>query len=354
MQSFKVDNVYSDSIHKIKRLQLNQFNTAYYFDTKNDLYKQLQHKLYKLGYDLEINGDFSRYNMYTPLLEYGRDIYNRVVDTNGITFYSLYNLLFDIETKIVTERELYINSTPDEFGNNYSFNKNTSDFDDTIKFKNKLIFLNPIDEFGELMIKRLIPMLNYYGTNYIDVKQYSLHENMLDRLNRIRDYINKRKIQSFVLNIGNAVDYSSKVTNSPTLLRGINVYHNQGAVFNDYRKIDIYAKYMAGKLDYYLRDYFEYIRIEKNNRIPLLKYFNDYNEIPTFQFEIGYKNNPLDKIILSNDKIKTIIANSLCHLIQRIVSMSITKGYTDLIVDENNNININNNNNLDLGSVSDV
>ena len=331
VNSFKIDNVYSDNIGKISRLHYNQFQIAYQFNTKNELYKQLQKKLYKLGYDVEINGDFSRYNMYSPMCEYSRDKYNTVYDVDGVSYYSLYNLLFDIESKIKCETEIFNLSgiADDVESNNYSLYKNTGDFVDDVVFKNKIIILNPMDEFGETVIKYLIPMLNYYKTNYIEVKQYSLNESMRDRVGRIKDYIDRTPhIQPFILNIGNAIDYVNPTI--PTLLRGINLYHNQGAVFGDYRKIDIYSRYMSAKFNYYLKEYFEYVRLEKTNRLPLLKYFNDLGNIPTFQLEIGYINNPIDKIILKNNNIMSIITNSICHTIQRIISLKLTQRYTDL------------------------
>lgn len=319
-QVYKVNSLFVNNLDPIKRYQVNQYRYAYMYDTKNELYKQFQRKLYKLGYEVDINGNFARTNMYFAMCEYSSDNYKMNHDVNGICYYSLYDIMFSVKDKIVAETDLYNNETP---GNDYSFLNLKSDFFPDVD-KRFLVILNPLDEYGEKIIKSLMNVLNFYKTNYLDVKQYHLKESLKDRIQRIKDLCSRRKTNPIVLNIGNAYDYSVD-PGVPTLLRGINIYYNRGMVLGDSRKTEIYVQYLAKKLNKYLASEFEYIRTEGNYHLPILK---DLGDIASFQIEIGYTNNPIDRIILQNPTLNAKIANSLSHSIQRITSFKDTKRYT--------------------------
>jgi len=322
-QSYKVNPLYVDNSKVLSRYQTNQFRFAYYYDTSNILYKQLQRKVYKLGYDCYINGDFSKANMRDPMRKYGQDKHKFFIDYDGITYYTLYALLFDMKAKIESETKIY-NEEPE--GTDYSIYFLRSDFDELTSNKS-LVILNPLDEFGERIINKLIPTLDYYKNNYLVIKQSTDYESMRSRVERIKRLVSIRNVSPIVFNIGNAYDYSVDST-LPTLLRGVNIYYNRGLIANDPRKTHSYVQYIAKKLALNLTQEMEYVRMEESIKLPILK---DLDTIPCFQLEVGYKNNPIDKIILNSPDYELLIMNTICHAIQRAVNFKKTIRYVDFI-----------------------
>jgi len=320
-QSYKVNPTFVSTSNILKRHQIQQFNFAYFFETKNELYKPLQKKLYKLGYECEINGNLSKENMRDALKDYGTDKYKMTVDYEGITFYTLYNLMFNISSKIKVETEIYNN---EEKGNDYSILYLKGDYDKYINSK-QLIILNALDSYGMEIIEKLCKALDYYNTNYLIIKQYDLPESMKDIVNRIKDVSSRKNVIPIVFNIGNAYDYSLD-KNKSTLLRGVNVYYNQGLIYNDIRKTQTYIQYFTRKVAKNLSIDLEYVRIEENVQLPILK---DLGSIPTFQIEIGYTNNPIDKVIIQNKTFKLLVINTLCHAIQRVTSYKDSLRYAE-------------------------
>lgn len=322
---YKISKVLVDKKLNIKRFYKNQFNTAYKYDTYNENYKQLQNKLYRLGYDVKIDGDFSRLNMVDSVYQFNRDTYKTVFDWDGITYYSLYRLLYDMDKKI----EIETNNYNIESYCNYSFLTSSSDYNTdykiTFKNKNKIIFLNPLDEFGERIIKSMFKILNFYNTNYIDCKQTNFQESQKDRVNRILEYIDTHKEHKnpIVINVGRSIDYNSNTT----LLRGINIYNNYGIIDGNYKKILTYSKYFTNILNRKLSYYFEYTMNEQNDLLPLLKNFND---IPSIQIELGYANNPIDKMLHNDNNVLKYLVHSLVFAVQRIVTHNVAQRYTKL------------------------
>lgn len=321
--SYKIKPTFSSNAGVLKRWQNNQYRVAYYFDTTNDLYKLFQRKLYKLGYDVEINGIFDRKTYFKVFQEYSANNTRINYDYDGICYHTLYNLLFNLQDKIEKETEFF-NLERSEV--NYNFIKHRSDFYSEINEK-FLIFLNPMDEFGEFIINKLYFALNYYQINYLDVKQTNFKESMYDRLDRIRNYCNRRAgINPLIVNIGNAIDYSVP-KDTTTLLRGINIYSNKGMVLGDTRKTFTFQKYLSKKLNTYFYDTFEYIRMEENTKLPILSTLSD---LATFQIEFGYKNNPIDLVLLNNKKLIGLFINAMCFALQRVTSFSEAKRYIEL------------------------
>lgn len=307
-----------DNADVMKRHQLNQYKFAYLFDTENALYKNIQRRLYKLGYDCEIDGNFSKDKMLRTFQEYGTDKYKYNFDFNGITYYTLYNLLFNIKLKVERELEIF---SKESSGNHYSIFKVKKDFYNVNS--KKLFVLNPLDDYGQDIINRLSITLDNYKTNYILLKQYSLNESLKDRLDRLIDYKSRSNNNVILINIGNAIDYSGNI-DAPTLLRGVNIYYNKGTFLGDNRKTEVYARYIAKKIIKYCDKTMEYVRIEENNKLPTMSYIKD---IPSITLELGYKNNPIDKIILNTPEMKNIFTNTLCHSIQRIDNFKDTRKY---------------------------
>ena len=322
-QSYKVNPLFVDNSKVLSRYQTNQYRFAYYYDTSNVLYKQFQRKLYRLGYNCNINGDFSRANMRQAMLNYGKDKYKFFIDFHGITYYSLYSILFDIKIKEEKENLKY-NDEP--YGNDYDILFLRSDLKKDIN-KKKLVILNPMDDFGERIIQKLIPTLDYYETNYLVIKQYSEHESLRSRVERIKRIASRRNVNPIVFNIGNAYDYSVD-TELPTLLRGVNIYYNRGLIMNDVRKTHSYVNFISKRLSGNLSKELEYVRIEENIKLPILR---ELNEIPCFQLEIGYTNNPIDRIILNDPDYEAFIVNSLCHAIQRAIEYKKSLRYVDFV-----------------------
>jgi hypothetical protein len=321
---YKISDVLVDKKFLIKRFHKNQFITAYTYDTFNENYKQIQHRLYKLGYDLKVDGDFSRLNMVDALFAYNRDVYKIVYDYEGITYYTLYKLLFNLNKKVEIEESNY----NIESYCNYSFltsrNDYEMDYNVRLNNRNKIFFLNPTDEFGIMIIQGLIKILNYYKTNYIDVKQTNFKESQNDRVNRILDYVDRNKgITPIVLNVGSSIDYNSKTT----LLRGINVFNNLGVINDNHKLITSYTKYVTRSLNFRLKNYFEYLLHEQNNVLPLLKNFND---IASIQIELGYSNNPIDSILQKDPNVIKYMINSLALSIHKMINYKDAKRYTEL------------------------